>query len=157
MKKNEAEYGSRNIPLTTNLITLLISKLFRLSITAAKIIFSLKKKSKLKFFLILLQVFDISPKLNINHSTKTSSFHRNGTWFEGPCQDEKYRIQWRKTTATWLQRATRGKRYRVRLKSIPFLQNCKWNWTFWRSVLFTVFAFALVYLHGFINAWKGSI
>ena len=45
MKKliNEAEYGSRNIPLTTNLISLLISKLFGLSIKAEKKKFFLKK------------------------------------------------------------------------------------------------------------------
>ena len=38
---SEAEHGSRNIPLTTNLISLLISKFFRLSIKAGEII---KKK-----------------------------------------------------------------------------------------------------------------
>ena len=42
---------------------------------------------------MLLQVFGISPKLNVNDSTKTSSFQRNEAWFEGPCQDVKYRIQ----------------------------------------------------------------
>ena len=44
MKKkiSEAEDGSRNIPLTTNLISLTISKLFGLSIKAGKI--KLKKK-----------------------------------------------------------------------------------------------------------------
>ena len=43
-KKNisEAEDGSRNIPLTTNLATLTISKLFGLSIKAGNI--KLKKK-----------------------------------------------------------------------------------------------------------------
>ena len=35
---SEAEYGGRNIPLTTNLIILLNSKLFGLSIKAGKII-----------------------------------------------------------------------------------------------------------------------
>ena len=34
----EAEYGSRNIPLTTNLLSLLNSKIFELSIRAGKII-----------------------------------------------------------------------------------------------------------------------
>ena len=44
MKKkiSEAEDGSRNIPLTTNLATLTISKLFGLSIKAGNI--KLKKK-----------------------------------------------------------------------------------------------------------------
>ena len=37
--------GTENIPLTTNLITLLISKLFGLSIKAEKILF-FKKKTK---------------------------------------------------------------------------------------------------------------
>ena len=36
-KKSEAEDGSRNIPLTTNLINLTISKLFGLSVKAGKI------------------------------------------------------------------------------------------------------------------------
>ena len=36
---SEAEYGNRNISLTTNLIRLLISKLFGLSIKAVKIIY----------------------------------------------------------------------------------------------------------------------
>ena len=40
---SEAEHGSRNIPLTTNLISLLISELFGLSIKAGKII---KKQTK---------------------------------------------------------------------------------------------------------------
>ena len=35
---NEVDYGSRNIPLTTNQISLLISKSFELSIKAEKII-----------------------------------------------------------------------------------------------------------------------
>ena len=83
---SEAEHR-RNIPLTTNLIILLISKLFGLSIKVGKIIFSFFSffKAKLKFYLILLQFFDISPKLNANCSTKTSSFQRSGEWFEGPC------------------------------------------------------------------------
>ena len=40
IKRNtsEAEHGSRSIPLTTNLISLLISKLFGLSVKAEKII-----------------------------------------------------------------------------------------------------------------------
>ena len=41
-KISEAEDGSRSIPLTTNLISLTISKLFGLSIKAGKI--KLKKK-----------------------------------------------------------------------------------------------------------------
>ena len=45
---SEDEYGSRNIPLTTNLIKLLISKLLGLSIKAGKIKF--KKNAKLNFF-----------------------------------------------------------------------------------------------------------
>ena len=49
---SEAEYGSRNIPVTTNLISLLISKFFELSIKAAS--FSKKKKNKSKF------LFDVS-------------------------------------------------------------------------------------------------
>ena len=83
---SEAEHGRRNIPLTTNLIILLISKLFGLSIKVF-LFFSFFSffKAKLKFYLILLQFFDISPKLNANCSTKTSSFQRSGEWFEGPC------------------------------------------------------------------------
>ena len=42
IKKSEAEDGSRNITLTTNLISQTISKLFGLSIKAGKI--KLKKK-----------------------------------------------------------------------------------------------------------------
>ena len=42
---SEAEHGSRNIPVTTNLISLLISKLFGLSIKAEKIVF-VRKKTK---------------------------------------------------------------------------------------------------------------
>ena len=47
---SEAEYGSRNIPVTTNLISLLISKFFELSIKAAS--FSKKKKTNLNFYLM---------------------------------------------------------------------------------------------------------
>ena len=71
----------------------MFSKLFGLSLKAGKIIFSFLKKSKLKFLLILLQVFDSSPQFNVNHSTKSSSSQRSGAWFEGPCQDVTYRIQ----------------------------------------------------------------
>ena len=41
---SEADFGSRNIPVTTNLISALISMLFGLSIKAGKI--KLGKKSK---------------------------------------------------------------------------------------------------------------
>ena len=44
-KISEAEDGSRNLPLTTHLISLTISKLFGLPIKAGKI--KLKKKQKL--------------------------------------------------------------------------------------------------------------
>ena len=44
-KTSEADYGSRNIPLTTNLISLSILMLFGLSIKAGKI----KSKKKTKF------------------------------------------------------------------------------------------------------------
>ena len=37
----------------------------------------------------------------------------------------RYYLQWRKATVGWLQRATCKKRYRVRLRSIVLLQNCK--------------------------------
>ena len=40
---SEAEHGSRNIPFTTNLISLLISKLFQRSIKTGKLFF---KKTK---------------------------------------------------------------------------------------------------------------
>ena len=45
-KKTEAEDGSRNIPLTTNLISLTISKLFGLSIKGGKI--KLKKNDQMQ-------------------------------------------------------------------------------------------------------------
>ena len=44
-KISEAEDGSRNLPLTTHLISLTISKLFGLPIKAGKI--KLKKKKKI--------------------------------------------------------------------------------------------------------------
>ena len=43
---SEAEYGSRNIPITTNLIIQLILKLFGLSIKAGKNIKKKKRKQK---------------------------------------------------------------------------------------------------------------
>ena len=46
----KAEYGRRNIPLTTNLIIRLISKLTELSIKAGKI--SKKTTTKNKFYVI---------------------------------------------------------------------------------------------------------
>ena len=45
---SEAEYGSRNIPITTNLIIQLILKLFGLSIKAGK---NIKKKKESKRFI----------------------------------------------------------------------------------------------------------
>ena len=40
----------------------------------------------------------------------------------------RYCFQWRKTTVGWLQRAIRKKGYKVQLKSIVLLQNCKIKW-----------------------------
>ena len=49
---SEAEYGSRNIPVTTNLISLLISKFFDCQLK--QLLFQKKQKNKSKF------LFDVS-------------------------------------------------------------------------------------------------
>ena len=95
MKKliSEAEYGSRNILLSTKPISLLSSKLFGLSIQAGKII---KKRiiccknfyrgtCPLNFYCIFLQVFDALPNLNVSHITETNGSWRSEVWYEGPC------------------------------------------------------------------------
>ena len=101
-----AEHGSRNVPFATNLISLLISKLFGLSIKAEKIIFFKKKTKFLSVvsvsivehvpYCILLQLLDTLPKLNVSHSTEINSSQRGAIWFEG-----RYRFQSRKNNC-WL-------------------------------------------------------
>ena len=61
-KKNEAEDGSRNIPLTTNLISLTISKLFGLSIKGGKI--KLKKNDQMQ----VCRQLNVSPKFLVHSS-----------------------------------------------------------------------------------------
>ena len=61
-KKNEAENGSRNIPLTTNLISLTISKLFGLSIKGGKI--KLKKNDQMQ----VCRQLNVSPKFLVHSS-----------------------------------------------------------------------------------------
>ena len=61
-KKNEAEDGSRNIPLTTNLISLTISKLFGLSIKGGKI--KLKKNDLMQ----VCRQLNVSPKFLVHSS-----------------------------------------------------------------------------------------
>ena len=61
-KKNEAEDGSRNIPLTTNLISLTISKLFGLSIKGGKI--KLKKNDQMQ----VCRQLNVCPKFLVHSS-----------------------------------------------------------------------------------------
>ena len=61
-KISEAEDGSRNIPLTTNLATLTISKLFGLSIKAGNI------KLKKKYLMQVCRQGNVSPKF-LAHSS----------------------------------------------------------------------------------------
>ena len=61
-KKTEAEDGSRNIPLTTNLISLTISKLFGLSIKGGKI--KLKKNDQMQ----VCRQLNVSPKFLVHSS-----------------------------------------------------------------------------------------
>ena len=61
-KKNEPEDGSRNIPLTTNLISLTISKLFGLSIKGGKI--KLKKNDQMQ----VCRQLNVSPKFLVHSS-----------------------------------------------------------------------------------------
>ena len=128
---SEAKYGSRNISLTTNLISVLLSKLFGLSIKARKLTqkriiiwckYVCSGTCPLHFNAFFRKSLTLHQRLM--QVTLLKAIAHRGVKY-GFKVSIRYRFQGCKATVGWFQRATWNKRCRVRLKNIAVFQTWK--------------------------------